>query len=114
IGRFVPDAIRHGDVAAVRDRVRALDRLPRVVLPLAEFFFLARMPADRRREKKNLRAAQRSEPRAFGIPLVPADADADARELRLPREEAKVARREVKLLVVSRVVRNVHLAILAE
>ena len=68
------DAIGHGDVAAVRNGVAALDGFPRVVLLLAEFLFFRGMPADRGGIKKNLRAVQRREPRRLRIPLVPANA----------------------------------------
>ena len=72
------------------------------------------MPADRRRVKENLSAAERGQPRGFRIPLVPANADADFAVLGRPRLEAEVARREVKLLVIRRVVGDVHLAIFPE
>ena len=114
IGRFVADAVRRGDVAAVGDRVAALDGLPRIMLPLPVLRLLGGMPADGGGVEKNLRTAQRGEARRFGIPLIPADADANGGELRPPREEAEIARREVEFLVVERVVRDVHLAILAK
>src|SRR4029434_8060064 len=72
------------------------------------------MPPDRGRVKKNLRAAQRREPCGFRVPLIPADADADLREPRGPRAEAKIAWREIELFVKERVVRNVHLAVFPE
>src|SRR5438046_634858 len=52
--------------------------------------------------------------RRLRIPLIPANADADFSKRRVPRAEAKIARREIKFLVVKRVVGNVHLAIHAE
>src|SRR4051812_32907748 len=52
--RFVSDAIRHRDVAAVRDGVCALDRFPRRMLRFAEFFLLFWVTADGGRVKKNL------------------------------------------------------------
>ena len=72
------------------------------------------MPADSGRVEKDLRALQRRESRAFGIPLIPADQDTDLAVACLPRAEAEVARREIKFLVVKRIVRDVHLAIRAE
>ena len=72
-----PMRLRHGDKAAVGDGVRALDGFPRAVLAFAVFFFLARMPADGGRIKKDLRALHRGQPRGFGIPLVPANQHAD-------------------------------------
>src|SRR5260370_1653236 len=53
---FVTDPIRRRHVAAVRDRVTSLNCFPGRMLRRARFFFLARMPADRRRIKNNLRA----------------------------------------------------------
>src|SRR6266404_6169216 len=84
------------------------------MLRLTEFLFLARMPADSRGIENNFRTAQRREPRRFRIPLVPANADADVTALRFPSLEPEIARREIKFLVIKRVVRDVHLAILAE
>jgi hypothetical protein len=55
---FVTYAIRCGDIAAVGDRVAALNRFPGGMLRDAEFFFLCRVPADGRRIKNNLCAAQ--------------------------------------------------------
>src|ERR1051325_4300809 len=108
---FVADAVRDGDEAAVGHRVRALDGLPRAVLVHAVFLFLLWMPADGGGVEENLRASHRREPRAFGIPLVPADQHSDLPELRLPRTETEVSGREIKFLVVQRVVRDVHLAV---
>src|SRR5438128_2266944 len=56
--RFMTDAVRCGHVAAVRDCVTTLDRFPGRMLGRSKFFFLARMPPDRRRIENNLRAAQ--------------------------------------------------------
>ena len=58
--------------------------------------------------------AQRRQPGRFGIPLVPADADADAAELGAKALKAEIAGREIELFVVQRVVGNVHLAIEAD
>src|SRR6476620_1998810 len=72
------------------------------------------MPTDRRWVKQDLGAAERGQPRRFRIPLVPANADPNLPVLRGPRLEPEIARREVKLLVVGRIVRDMHLAILPE
>src|SRR5215470_13753727 len=109
--RFMTHAVRRCDIATVRDCVTALNRFPGVVLRRAEFFFLARMPADRRWIKNNLRAAQRRQPRRFRIPLVPANAHAELAALCVPRLKAEITRREIKFLVIKRIVRNVHLTI---
>src|SRR5437879_9567360 len=84
------------------------------MLGRAKFFFLARMPPDRRRIKNNFRAAQRCQSCRLRIPLVPANADADLAGLCFPRLKTKIARRGIKLLVMERIVRNVHLAIFSE
>src|SRR6202030_596219 len=57
--RFMTDSIRGGDVAAVCDRVTALNGFPGRMLGRPKLFFLAWMPADRRWIKNNLRAVQR-------------------------------------------------------
>src|SRR5690606_27640635 len=102
------------DEAAVRDRVAALDRFPRRVLPLAVLVLLLRMPADRGRIDQKLGAAQRSQSRSLGIPLIPADEHAELGGGGRERAESEIARREVELLVVTRIVRNVHLPVLAD
>src|SRR5262249_35776533 len=71
------DAVHRDDEAAVRDRMAALDRLPRGVLPRPELRLFVRMPADRRRVDEDLGALQRREPRGLGVPLVPADEHAE-------------------------------------
>src|SRR5437762_9055478 len=98
-GRFVTDAVRHRDVAPVGDRMTTLNRLPRGMLRLSKFLFLARMPADCRWIKNNLRAVQGSQPRCLRIPLVPAHADTNFAPCCVPRLEPKIARREVKFFV---------------
>ena len=91
--------------------MRPLDGLPGVVLRRAELVFLGRVPADGSGIEEHLRALQRGEPRALGIPLVPAHERADAAKAGVHGLKAQVARREVVLLVVERVVGDVHLAI---
>src|SRR5207247_10577053 len=51
------------------------------------------------------------EPRALGIPLVPADQSADPSNRGIESAKAQIARCEVELLVVSGIIRYVHLAI---
>src|SRR5438067_13756151 len=73
--------------------------------------FLRRMPADRGCIKRYLRPVQRSEPRALGIPLVPADQRSYAPNLRVESLEPEIARGEIKFFVTKWSIRNVHLAI---
>ena len=75
---------------------------------------VVRFGADRRRVHEDVRAHQRHAARGFGEPLVPADADADRAEARLPHAEARVTGREIELLVVARPLRDVRLAVDAE
>ena len=111
---LVADAIHARDVDAVGDGVGALNGLPGIVLRRAELVFLRRMPADGGGIEEDLGALQRGEARAFGIPLVPADERADAAVRRVDGLESEIAGREVELLVVERIVGDVHLAIDAD
>src|SRR5688572_26360781 len=105
----------HGDhEAAVRDGMPALHGLPGPMLALAVLRLFLGMPADRRRIDEDLGALHRREPRGFRVPLVPADEHAELHGLGVEDFEAEIARREVILLVIARVVGDVHLAVLAE
>ncbi len=89
VSGLVSNAIHDGDKNSVGDSVRALDSPPGIVLRRAVLFFFCRMPADGGGIKQHFRALQRSEARALGIPLVPADQRADASELRVKSLEAR-------------------------
>ena len=91
----------------------ALHGLPGAGLGRAKLCFLGGVPADRRGIEQDLGALEGRQPGGFGIPLVPADEGADAGKRRVERLKTKVAGSEVILLVVERVVGNVHLAITA-
>ncbi len=88
-----------------------LDCLPSRVLGDAVFRLFRRMPPDGCGKEENLGAAHGGEPGRLGIPLIPADQDADLRVARLPGPKAKIAGSEVKLLVKEGIVRDVHLAV---
>ena len=105
------DAIGHGDVNSVGDGVGALDGLPGVVLRLAVLRLLVGMPADGRGIEEHVRALQRRQARALGIPLVPAHQRAELAEVGFESLETQIARREVILFVVKRIVGNMHLAV---
>src|SRR4030095_11373595 len=113
-GRFVSYAVRHRDVAAIRNGMTALNRFPGRMLRLAKLLLLFWMPADRGRIKNDLRAAQRSQTRRFWIPLVPANADTEISARCFPALKTEIARRKIEFLVIKRIVRDVHLAILAK
>ena len=91
--------------------MRPLDGLPRIILRRAKLVFFCRMPADGGWIKQHLGALQSGEPRAFGIPLVPANQRAHASKSRVHSLKAQIPRRKVILFVVQRIVRDVHLAI---
>src|SRR5438552_2970971 len=90
-----------------------LDGAPRIVLSDAELRFLRGMPADRSRIKQHVRALQRRQARALGIPLVPANQRAEASGAGVESAESEVAGREIELFVIERIVRDVHFAIKA-
>ena len=73
--------------------------------------FLRRVPADGGGIEEHFGALERGEARGFGVPLVPADQRADAAEAGVEGLEAEIAGGEVILLVVERVVGDVHLAV---
>src|SRR5207247_640679 len=96
---------------AIGNRVSTLDGAPRIMLVLAELCFFVRMPTYSCGIKNNVRSLQRSEARAFGIPLIPADQSAHAPVLRVEGFKTEVAGREIEFLVIQGIVRDVHLAI---
>src|SRR5208283_5406876 len=114
VARLETHTIRHGDVNAIRNRVGALNGLPGVVLCLAVLRLLVRMPADCRGIEEHVRPLKGGQPRALGIPLVPADQRPKLPEIGFESLESKITLRKVELLVIQRVVGNVHLAIDAQ
>src|SRR5512133_3001310 len=81
------------------------------MLRLAPFLFFVRMPADCRGIEEHLCSLERRETRAFRIPLIPAHKRPDLSLRYIEDLVSEIARREIELLVVERVVRDVHLAI---
>ena len=107
-------AVGGADEAAVGDRVGALDDLPAFVLGFSVLGFLAGVPADGGGVEEELGAVEGGEAGGLGEPLVPADEDADAGVAGVPGAELAVAGGEVELLVIKRIVGDVHLAIDAD
>src|SRR6202043_2418296 len=66
------------------------------------------------REQEQLRPHERHDARALGKPLVPANADAEPRKMRVPHSESRVARGEIVLFLVARPIGDVRLAVHAE
>src|SRR3990167_881229 len=108
---LVADAVRGDDGNDVRNGVTD-QRAPPARLGVEAGIF--RLRPDRGRIEENLSAEQRHRPRRFREPLVPADADADAAELRAPDFEAGVAGTEIEFFLIARTVGNVALAVKAK
>ncbi len=111
--RLEAGAVDGHHVTAIGDGVGALGHLPGAVLRRAEGVFFFGMPADGRRVEQDLGAAQGRQAGRLRVPLVPADEHAQRGLLGREGLEAEVAGGEVELLVVARVVGDVHLAVLA-
>ena len=114
LGPFVADPVDGQHVDAVGDGMGALHGLPGVGLGLAELGLLGRVPADGGGIEEDLGPLKRRQAGGLGIPLVPADERAERGGLGGERLEAEVAGGEVELLVVERIVGDVHLAVEAE
>jgi hypothetical protein len=69
-----------------------------------------RFAADRGRIEQHLRAHQHHRPCGFGIPLVPADADAQRRRA-VPHLEPGIAGAEIEFFLIAGAVGNVALAV---
>src|SRR5262249_8786396 len=108
---LVPDAIDGRDIHAIGNGMGALDQLPSLVLSDSEFRLLTRMPADCRRIEENRGPLESGQASALRKPLIPAHQDTDPTKPRIENPKPEISRREIILLVVKRVVRNVHFAI---
>src|SRR5690606_22025008 len=97
--RLVSDPVAAQYRQPVRDRVAAVAQDPGPALAILLVLRVVRVPADRGRIEQQFGAGQRHQARGFGIPLVPADEDAEAADRAVDRFEAEVAGREVELLV---------------
>ncbi len=111
VGPLQAHAVHRRHVTPVGDGVAALDRTPGVELLRSVLGFLRRVPADRRRIAQDVRPLERGEPRTLRVPLVPAYESADAPDRGVERPKPEVARGEVELFVVRRIVGDVHLAV---
>ena len=107
-------AVDGDDGHAVGDGMAALYGLPGVVLLAVVVLVLADVPADGRGVEEYLGTHEGGDAAGFGVPLVPADEDADGGELGLEDLVAEVAGGKVEFLVVAGVVGNVHFAVFAE
>src|SRR6185503_2584807 len=74
--------------------------------------FFVRQPSNRSRVEQELRTAERRESRRFRKPLVPTNERTEFSIGSVVSLKAEIAGSEIKLLVIKRIVRDVHLAIL--
>src|SRR3954471_21910121 len=102
---LMSDAIRGRDEDTVRDRVRALNRPPRVDLCFAEAVLLSGMPADRRRIEEDVGTEEARDSRGLRVPLIPADEHSNVSVARLPDTEAAGTLR-FAVIIVSHVARR--------
>src|SRR5689334_23017004 len=70
-------------------------------------------PSDSGRIEEYLRAGHRRQPRRFGKPLIPAYQHTYIGRAGMVVDEIEVTRGEIKFLVITRIVRNMHFAIMA-
>src|ERR1041385_6775718 len=111
VAGLVSYTVYHSHVHTVGNGVSALNGAPGVMLRLAKLGFLGRMPPNGGGIEKYLCTLQCSQASAFGIPLVPANQRAHAADPGIEGPVAEIPGGEIVLLVVERVVGNVHLAI---
>ena len=107
------DTVHGDDRQAVGDGMPPLDKLPGLPLGLLLLLGIRADPTDGGRIDQQLCTVQSHEPCCLRVPLVPADQHAEAPHRSLDRPEAQIPRCEIELLVEARIVRNMHLAVLA-
>src|SRR5882762_1700161 len=110
---FLAHAVHHCHIDPIGDGVPALNCAPSIMLRLAELGLLGRMPANGGGVEQYVRALQGCKPRAFGVPLIPADERTNSPGLRIERLIAKIPGCEIVLFVVEWVVGDMHLAVFA-
>src|SRR5216117_743863 len=111
VSGLMSHSIHNRDIHAVSNRMCALNGAPGIILRLAKLRLLRRMPADCCGIKQYVSALQRRKPRAFRIPLIPANQCAYAPGGSIKRAKSQVAWSEIKFFVIQWIVRDVHLAI---
>src|SRR6185369_3314906 len=106
------NAVNDDDVNSICDRVASLNGLPCRMLGLVHLALFIRKPANSRRIEKKLSAFQCSQPGSFRKPLIPTHKSADTSVGCVVGLEAEVAGSEIEFLVIERIVRDMHLAVL--
>ena len=107
------DTVHGDDRQAVGDGMPPLDKLPGLPLGLLLLLGIRADPTDGGRIDQQLCTVQSHEPCCLRVPLVPADQHSQSPDRGSYRLETQIARREIELLVEARIVRNMHLAVLA-
>lgn len=107
-------AVDGADEAAVGDGVAALDGFPGAVLGGAEFGFFLGEPADGGGVEDHLCAAESHEAGGLGVPLIPADEDANFPEGGVPDGPIGIAGGEVEFFFEGGVLGDVRFAVDAE
>ena len=94
-------------------RMGTLNGLPGIVLIVIGLRILMQSPSDRCRINQKVSTFQSRNSSSFRILLIPADEHANLSEFGRKNLVAQVARSEVKLLKIARIVRNMHFSVLA-
>ena len=107
---FVADAVDGDEREAVSHRVTSLHELPGLALTRLFLGRVAALVAYSRWIDEDIGTSKSHQAGTFGIPLIPADLYAEVAHRGFDRMETEVARGEVELLVVGRIIGDVHLA----
>ena len=84
---------------------------PSLTLTLLFLWSVGALISYSRRINEDFRPCKRHHPRPFRVPLIPAHLHTETSYAGIYRLKSEVTRSEIEFLIVSRVVRNVHLAI---
>ena len=105
--------IRCNDEDTVGDGMASQHRVPCRPLRFAIWLLVFRKPADGGGIAQELGAGQCGQTSSFREPLVPADADTDSPKASRKAAKTEISGSEIELLVIGRIVGDVHLTIVA-
>lgn len=108
---FRADSIGSSDKESIGDGVAAHHGLPGGILTGAVDVTFTWNPANRGGVEQQFSSLHGCQASSFGVPLIPADADADACIASREREKAEITGGEVEFFEVERVIGNVHFAV---
>lgn len=106
-----PHSICRAHIATVSNCMSPHRGFPRVVLHRSVLLSFLKMPADGRGKQDDLCSTKGHQSSRLRVPLIPADANTQASVTRLGHGKPEVAWCKIEFLVISGVVRNVHLAV---